>query len=222
MKLLVWIGVAMMVFWGVLWFGIKMAIGAMHMLLIARLGAGLLGPVAEASCSRPLTPSFLPPSFRRAATRARAGSIYVSDAEPGIRRKRRGSRFHYLAPNGRPVTAARTLDRIRRLAIPPAYTDVWICREPRGHLQATGRDARQRKQYRYHAAVARDARQRQVRAHGRVRRAAAAAAPAPAAGSRAAGPAEEQGARGDRRGCSTRRCCASATKSTRARTSPMA
>ena len=79
-----------------------------------------------------------------------SGLLYVSDTEPGIRRRRRGARFHYLGPNGRPVTAERTLDRIRRLAIPPAYTDVWICREPRGHLQATGRDARQRKQYRYH------------------------------------------------------------------------
>lgn len=79
-----------------------------------------------------------------------SGLLYVSDTEPGIRRRRRGARFHYLGANGRPVTAERTLDRIRRLAIPPAYTDVWICREPRGHLQATGRDARQRKQYRYH------------------------------------------------------------------------
>ena len=79
-----------------------------------------------------------------------SGLLYVSDAEPGIRRRRRGARFHYLGPNGRPVTAERTLDRIRQLAIPPAYTDVWICPKPRGHLQATGRDARQRKQYRYH------------------------------------------------------------------------
>jgi DNA topoisomerase IB len=93
----------------------------------------------------------LPAAVVQARRHARAsGLLYVSDTEPGIRRKRRGSHFHYLGPNGRPVTAARTLDRIRRLAIPPAYTDVWICREPRGHLQATGRDARQRKQYRYH------------------------------------------------------------------------
>lgn len=80
-----------------------------------------------------------------------SGLLYVFDTEPGIRRRRRSARFHYLGANGRPVMAARTLERIRRLAIPPAYTDVWICREPRGHLQATGRDARQRKQYRYHA-----------------------------------------------------------------------
>jgi DNA topoisomerase I len=95
----------------------------------------------------------LPPAVVQARRHARAsGLLYVSDTEPGIRRKRRGSHFHYLGSNGRPVTASRTLDRIRRLAIPPAYTDVWICREPRGHLQATGRDARQRKQYRYHPA----------------------------------------------------------------------
>jgi DNA topoisomerase IB len=94
----------------------------------------------------------LPETVVQARRHARAGGLlYVSDTEPGIRRKRRGSHFHYLGPNGRSVKAPRTLDRIRKLAIPPAYTDVWICREPRGHLQATGRDARQRKQYRYHA-----------------------------------------------------------------------
>jgi DNA topoisomerase IB len=93
----------------------------------------------------------LPAVVVQARRHARAsGLVYVSDTEPGIRRKRRGAQFHYLGPNGRPVKGERTLDRIRRLAIPPAYTDVWICRKPRGHLQATGRDARQRKQYRYH------------------------------------------------------------------------
>jgi DNA topoisomerase I len=80
-----------------------------------------------------------------------SGLLYVSDAEPGIVRRRSGKGFFYLAPNHRPVKAAGALERIRRLAIPPAYTDVWICREARGHLQATGRDARRRKQYRYHA-----------------------------------------------------------------------
>lgn len=80
------------------------------------------------------------------------GLIYVSDAEPGIARLRRGKAFHYLRPDHRRITSERTLDRIRRLAIPPAYTDVWICRHDRGHIQATGRDARRRKQYRYHAA----------------------------------------------------------------------
>lgn len=79
------------------------------------------------------------------------GLIYVSDAEPGIERQKRGAGFHYLGPDMRPVRAQRTLERIRKLAIPPAYTQVWICTKERGHLQATGRDARRRKQYRYHA-----------------------------------------------------------------------
>lgn len=87
----------------------------------------------------------------QAKRHARAsGLIYVSDTDPGITRKRRGKGFIYLGSNRRPVASARTLERIRTLAIPPAYTDVWICREERGHLQATGRDARGRKQYRYH------------------------------------------------------------------------
>lgn len=80
------------------------------------------------------------------------GLVYVSDTEPGIRRMRAGKGFRYLGPNRRPVHHVRTLERIRRLAIPPAYTDVWICSKERGHLQATGRDARGRKQYRYHPA----------------------------------------------------------------------
>lgn len=79
-----------------------------------------------------------------------AGLRYVDDAMPGIRRKRNGRGFAYLRANGRAVRDAKTLARIRALAIPPAYADVWICADPRGHLQATGRDARGRKQYRYH------------------------------------------------------------------------
>ena len=80
-----------------------------------------------------------------------AGLIYVSDREPGIRRRRCGKGFGYRMPDGSVVCDAAVLARIRALAIPPAYTDVWICRHARGHLQATGRDARGRKQYRYHA-----------------------------------------------------------------------
>jgi len=76
--------------------------------------------------------------------------VYVSDQGPGYRRVRRGRRFAYLSPANRPVRDERILRRIRRLAIPPAYTDVWICPQANGHLQATGRDARGRKQYRYH------------------------------------------------------------------------
>jgi DNA topoisomerase-1 len=77
--------------------------------------------------------------------------IYVSDAAPGIRRVRRGRGFAYRGIDGRWLRDAQELARIRRLAIPPAYRDVWICTLPQGHLQATGRDARGRKQYRYHA-----------------------------------------------------------------------
>jgi DNA topoisomerase-1 len=70
---------------------------------------------------------------------------------PGIRRRRHGKGFGYVDAQGKPVRDRATLDRIRSLAIPPAYTDVWICPDARGHIQATGRDARGRKQYRYHA-----------------------------------------------------------------------
>ncbi|GAB2518028.1 DNA topoisomerase IB [Lysobacter humi (ex Lee et al. 2017)] len=79
-----------------------------------------------------------------------AGLVYVCDTAPGIRRRKRGDGFAYTGADGRPVRDAATLARIRALAIPPAYTDVWICADPQGHLQATGRDARGRKQYRYH------------------------------------------------------------------------
>lgn len=93
-----------------------------------------------------------PQSVVLARRHARAsGLIYVSDTQPGISRHRCGGGFRYVGPNRRTIHAARVLERIRMLAIPPAYTDVWICTEPRGHLQATGRDARRRKQYRYHA-----------------------------------------------------------------------
>ena len=79
-----------------------------------------------------------------------AGLRYVSDEEPGIRRRRAGKGFYYLDHEGARVGDEATLARIRSLAIPPAYTDVWICRDPNGHIQATGRDAKGRKQYRYH------------------------------------------------------------------------
>ena len=79
-----------------------------------------------------------------------AGLVYVSDHEPGITRRRAGKGFGYRLPDGSPVRDAQTLQRIRQLAIPPAYTEVWICIKANGHVQATGRDARRRKQYRYH------------------------------------------------------------------------
>jgi DNA topoisomerase I len=78
------------------------------------------------------------------------GLVYVSDEMPGIRRERRGKGFAYYDPDGNLVKDRRVIDRIKKLAIPPAYTDVWICPIENGHLQATGRDARGRKQYRYH------------------------------------------------------------------------
>ena len=79
-----------------------------------------------------------------------AGLQYVTDARPGIRRRRTRSGFRYVDTAGQPVRDAEQLARIRSLAIPPAWTDVWICPTARGHLQATGRDAKGRKQYRYH------------------------------------------------------------------------
>jgi len=82
-------------------------------------------------------------------SRQTAGLRYSADSEPGIRRLATRGRFEYRDPRGRMVTTQKTLDRIRALAIPPAWTDVWICADARGHLQATGRDARHRKQYRY-------------------------------------------------------------------------
>ena len=75
---------------------------------------------------------------------------YASDAEPGIRRRRAGNGFAYVWPNGRTVTDPAVRDRIAALAVPPAWTDVWIAPGDDCHLQATGKDARGRKQYRYH------------------------------------------------------------------------
>src|SRR5256714_7982978 len=110
-------------------------------------------------------PGAAPAANRRAPTRPRAikdpageaaemavaaGLVYVSDSDPGIRRLRKGRDFANIKPDNRPLIAAAELARIARPAIPPAYEEVWICANPRGHLQATGRDARRRKQYRYH------------------------------------------------------------------------
>jgi DNA topoisomerase I len=81
-----------------------------------------------------------------------AGLRYVTDDEPGIRRVRRGRGFSYHTAKGRLVTSDEERERIEELAIPPAWTGVWICSDSRGHIQATGRDAEGRKQYRYHPA----------------------------------------------------------------------
>jgi DNA topoisomerase I len=79
-----------------------------------------------------------------------AGLQYASDERPGYTRKAKGKHFEYFDSNGKPIRDEQRLLRIKRLAIPPAWTDVWICPSPNGHVQATGRDARGRKQYRYH------------------------------------------------------------------------
>jgi DNA topoisomerase-1 len=80
-----------------------------------------------------------------------AGLRYVTDSEPGISRIRHGAAFAYRDAKGRVIRNPRTLERIRKLVIPPAWTDVWICPHDDGHVQVTGRDARGRKQYRYHS-----------------------------------------------------------------------
>jgi DNA topoisomerase-1 len=82
---------------------------------------------------------------------ARAAQLrYVTDRRPGIRRRRAGTSFSYREPDGKPIRDVETLGRIKRLAIPPAWEEVWISPDPNGHIQAVGRDARGRKQYRYH------------------------------------------------------------------------
>src|ERR1700693_326652 len=88
-----------------------------------------------------------PPAAARAA-----GLRYVDDRSPGIRRKRAGRGFAYLGADGKHITDRVELERIRKIGVPPAYDDVWICPIQNGHMQATARDARGRKQYRYHPA----------------------------------------------------------------------
>jgi DNA topoisomerase-1 len=90
------------------------------------------------------------PSLDPVASADEAGLRYVTDASPGIRRRRAGRGFSYIGPDGERIEDAEHVAWIKSLAIPPAWTDVWICTSRRGHLQATGRDARGRKQYRYH------------------------------------------------------------------------
>jgi DNA topoisomerase-1 len=79
-----------------------------------------------------------------------AGLRYVADDRPGLRRRRAGKGFVFFRSDGARISDPRVVRRIRSLAIPPAWTDVWICPYADGHIQATGRDARRRKQYRYH------------------------------------------------------------------------
>src|ERR1700729_2100429 len=91
-----------------------------------------------------------PPSSDPKTGALSAGPRYVMDDHPGITRRRTGRGFAYLSPDGARIASGEGVQRIRALAVPPAWTDVWICPSEHGHLQATGRDARGRKQYRYH------------------------------------------------------------------------
>jgi DNA topoisomerase-1 len=96
------------------------------------------------------------PVMKRGEVSGVGASRYSTDSRPGIKRCRAGRGFSYRAPDGSLVRDSEDLSRIRSIAIPPAWTDVWICVDPAGHIQATGRDARGRKQYRYHPAWRRD------------------------------------------------------------------
>ena len=148
-----------------------------------------------------------------------AGLAYVAEGGPGIRRRRAGTGWSYTAPDGRTIRDPAERARIRALAIPPAWRDVWICPDPRGHIQATGRDAKGRKQYRYHAAVPRRARRGEVRPHARLRAASCrGSAAASRATSRRAGLRREKVLAARRPAPGDDAASASATRSTPART----
>jgi DNA topoisomerase-1 len=95
-------------------------------------------------------PPELPSTWAPPAELEEAGLRFTSDDRPGLRRMKKGRQVFYVDSKGKRVRDADTLDRIKSLVIPPAWTEVWICARADGHLQATGRDARGRKQYRYH------------------------------------------------------------------------
>jgi len=116
---------------------------------LRRYRASVTSPRDRRRGFRPSPTADNPADPRQAATFA--GLQYVSDRQPGLRRKKAGKGFIYLRPDGSRTQDPVLLERIRALAIPPAWTDVWICPQANGHLQATGRDARGRKQYRYHS-----------------------------------------------------------------------
>src|SRR5207247_5052569 len=118
------------------------------------IGEPIVGYNPPAMAARAATLDREPPPVAEAedptVSAREAGLRYTTDARPGIGRRRRGTGFTYLGPDRKAIRDQEILARIRSLAIPPAWTEVWICTDPRGHLQATGRDARGRKQYRYH------------------------------------------------------------------------
>jgi len=103
------------------------------------------------SATQSIAPIAAPAPAPELKAAARAAHLrYVSDGQPGIKRVRTPKGFRYVAPDGTRIADEETISRIQRLGIPPAYEDVWICSSSNGHLQAVGRDARGRKQYRYH------------------------------------------------------------------------
>ena len=107
-------------------------------------------PPRRALATEPRSTTGLTSPGKTASPPLAAGLKYVTDGMPGIRRQRRGGGFTYVAPEGRVIRERDLLERFRSLVIPPAWTDVWICPLPDGHLQVTARDARGRKVYRYH------------------------------------------------------------------------
>lgn len=116
----------------------------MHGGHVAHAGASRSPPTATSRAEPRASPDAI-------ASARSAGLRYVNDDDPGITRRRAGRGFEYRDLRGRRVSDGAALARIQRLAIPPAWTEVWICPQDNGHIQATGRDARGRKQYRYHA-----------------------------------------------------------------------
>ena len=104
-------------------------------------------PGTKTSNGKSIKPGF---AIESAEAAEEAGLQYVSDDRPGYTRRGNNGEFEYLDTQGNTIRDEQRLLRMKRLAIPPAWTDVWICPSPNGHLQATGRDARRRKQYRYH------------------------------------------------------------------------
>ena len=190
---------------------------------------GSPGPVREPPRRRRRSS---PPRERAGRRRASAVPPSAADrgaARPGLGQRRqarhparpRRRRLSLSRPDGRLIRKAAELQRIRALAIPPAYEKVWICPRPNGHLQATGRDARGRKQYRYHPDWRLAQGRRQVRAHARVRRGAAAHQEARRRPTSRRRSAPRRAARRCWRrssACSTRPWSGSATRNTRART----
>jgi DNA topoisomerase I len=128
---------------------------------------------AETPRPAPLRPRLRPDAGRQESAKlaaSAAGLNYTSDACPGIRRRKRSGHFIYLSPRGAVIRDRAAIKRYNSLAVPPAYRDVWISPDPRAHIQATGRDARGRKQYRYHPrwqALQEAAKYERMRAFGR-------------------------------------------------------